>query len=397
MERTIIRVAPKRIDIGKGIFLKVLLCGYFALSIFEPYLNGLLGSLTKYYIFGLMLILVAAHQFLELTAVHGAFIAWLVFKFISLLWSEDFTTPQLHWVSQIGMVAFLCVLLAIRIDKKTIEAIKLTYMLSSGVLGVLALFFSDAYHGVSVSRQVLTVLGVEIDPNNLAALMLVGIAISLGFIFYEKRFMILSLVIVAINTIGCFRSGSRAGLVTAACLLAVCFIIGDKRQSAASMMKRLVLVAAVVGIMIFVTVNFVSSDTLDRLFKFEEYEDGSGRLSMWTNVWEYYTRSIPSVLFGSGWGSATVHTGSGVAVHNTFLTMLCDVGLVGVVVFFAPIVYVSIKLLKERTMIPLMIFGAGMVPSFFIDAVNKRFFWNAIILLILYFYHDQNKTDEEQE
>ena len=397
MERTIIRVAPKRIDLGKGLFLRILICGYFALSVFEPYLNGLLGSLTKYYIFGLMLMLVAAHQFLELTAVHGAFIAWLVFKFISLLWSEDFTTPQLHWISQIGMVAFLCVLVAIKHDKKTIEAIKLTYMLSSGALGILALFFSDAYHGTVSSRLVLTVLGVEIDPNNLAALMLVGIAISLGFIFYEKRFIVLSLVIVAINTIGCFRSGSRAGLVTAACLLAVCFIIGDKQQSAASMMKRLVLVAAVVCIMVIVTIKFVPTEAFERLFNFEDYEDGSGRVSMWTNVWEYYTRSIQSVLFGSGWGSATAHTGSGVAVHNTFLTMLCDVGLVGVIIFFAPIVYVSVKLLKERTMIPLMIFGAGMVPSFFIDAVNKRFFWNAIILLILYFYHDQNKIDEEQE
>ena len=394
MERTIIRVAPKRIDLGKGLFLRILICGYFALSVFEPYLNGLLGSLTKYYIFGLMVLLVVAHQFIELTAIHGIFIAWLCYKFISLLWSEDFTIPQMHWVSQIGMVAFLCVLLAIKHDKKTNEAIKLTYMLSSGGLGVLALFFSDAYQGTVEFRQVLTIFGIEIDPNNLAALMLIGISISLGFIFYEKRFMLLSVGVVAINTIGCFRSGSRAGLVTAVCLLIVCLVIGNKQQSAASTMKRLLLVAAVIAVIYFVTVKFVSSETLDRLFNFGEYEDGSGRMFTWINIWEYYTRNVFSVLFGSGWGSATVHTGSGSIVHNTFLTMLCDVGLVGSIVFFAPIVYVSIKLLKERNMVPLMVFAAGMVPSFFIDAINKRFFWNAIIILFVYYNYNAKNSVE---
>jgi hypothetical protein len=67
--------------------------------------------------------------------------------------------------------------------------------------------------------------------------------------------------------------------------------------------------------------------------------------------------------------------------------MLCDVGLIGSVVFFAPITYVSVKLLRERNMAPLMIFGAGMVPSIFIDAINKRFFWNAIIFLLICYYN----------
>ena len=143
MEKINVRFTSNKITFDNGALQRILLWGYFVMSIVEPYLNGLLGRITKYYIFVLMFFLSLINKKLKLNAFHAAFVSWLGFKFLSLLWAEDFSTPQSHWVSQLGMVAFLCVLIAVDLDHKTLSALKTTYFISSGVLGVLTLFFQN--------------------------------------------------------------------------------------------------------------------------------------------------------------------------------------------------------------------------------------------------------------
>lgn len=395
MERIAISFTSKRITVGHGVLQRFLLCGYFVLSVFESYLNGLWGSLTKYYVFALMFVLIALYQKLKLNAFHCAFLGWLGYKFFSLLWSEDFATPQAHWVSQLGMVAFLCVVIAIDLDQKTLSAIKSTYLVSSGVLGLLALFFSDSYHGVVSSRQVLVILGVETDPNDLAAFLLIGISIALGDLFYEGCHRGMSLIVLAINTTGCFRSGSRGGLVTLLLLLIICFCVGNGKKNIKASIRKIVLVAITIFVVYYIATTYIPKEIFDRLFLFDSYDGGSGRMKMWENVWSFYTQDSISILFGTGWGSATIYTGADVVAHNTFLTMLCDVGLLGTMLFVCPLVYCIYKMFCARQMMPVIVFVAGMCPSFFLDAANKRFFWNAVLfLLVMYKNYKKHSRDE---
>ena len=93
---------------GARRFSRLVLCLYFALSIFEPYLNGIFGSLTKYYIFFVIIVLVYESRGTIWVRRYSAFyVVWFLYKVFSLLWSRSFATPKLHIISQIGMVLFL--------------------------------------------------------------------------------------------------------------------------------------------------------------------------------------------------------------------------------------------------------------------------------------------------
>ena len=382
-------------------FTKVVLYIYFALSIFEPYLNGLLGSLTKYYIFFTMLVLIYQFQWkLYPNRLSKAMTLWLVLKFISLLWSQDYATPRLHLISQLGMVMFLFVLLSYDYEDATLDWIETTYWVSSGIVGLLSMFFSRSYLGVVASRQVLVIAGVEIDPNNQASLLMVGICVSLINLFFKKKWKIISALILLVNIYGCFLTGSRAALATIVVAVFFCILLPDEKKGFTKVVGRIILLAVII-VVTLILAQKLSPVIYNRLFNLQGYAGGSGRSSQWANVWRAYIKDPLSIMFGLGWGTATTLTGefaqngTNLGVHNTFLTMLCDVGLIGTLIFMLPIFSMISKLVRRRIHFPVMLVIVQFVPAFFIDAINKRFFWNAIFILGMYYYHYVVNAEED--
>lgn len=366
---------------------------FFIISIFEPYLNELIGSMTKYYMFLVMLVFLYRDGFrLRLRRITLVYIVWLIYKIVTLLWSESFVIPKLHFISQVGMVLFLTILLSKDSEEKTLRGILDIYWLTSVALGVLALFFSEAYQGDVESRRVLVIMGVEVDPNNQAALLLVGIAISLSNIFYEKHWVVPSVLGLMINTFTCFATSSRAALVTAVALALFCVIYVPEKMKFKATAKRLLAMGLTVAAVQFVIIRYLPEASFARLFGFEDYVGGSRRDIIWGIAWNLWTEHPLTMLVGAGWGTAYVYL-QGTAVHNTFLSMLCDVGLFGTSLFLVPTAYAAVKLMKKGVIAPVMLLAAQMIPAFFIDAINKRFFWNAVIILLLHYYMQSKKLD----
>ena len=382
-------------------FSRTVLCIYFALSIFEPYINGMLGSVTKYYIFFTMLVLLYQYHWkLYPTKASKAFAVWLIYKIISLAWSQDYATPRLHFISQIGMVMFLFVLFSYDYDEDTLDWIEITYWLSCAAIGLLSMFFSRSYLGTVVSRQVLVIAGVEVDPNNQAALLMVGICVSLVNLFFRKRWRLPSVLILLINTYGCFLTGSRAAIATILIAVLFCVMLPGEKKKISAIVGRVILVVLFFTAALYLAQR-LNATIYNRLFNLQGYAGGSGRSQQWANVWRLYTSNILSVFFGVGWGTSTIYTGAyaqngtSLGVHNTFLTMLCDVGLIGTLVFLAPIFVMASRLIRKRIHFPVMLLVIQFVPAFFIDAINKRFFWNAIFLLGMYYYHFIRNSGED--
>ena len=91
------RLGSQNIRLSFSDLARILIYIFFVISIAEPYLNELIGSLTKYYMFGVMLILLWRDGYkLRLRRVSITYIVWLCLKIMSLLWSEDFAVPKLH-------------------------------------------------------------------------------------------------------------------------------------------------------------------------------------------------------------------------------------------------------------------------------------------------------------
>lgn len=373
--------APKELNL----LTRGALCFYFAITIFEPFLNGIIGSVTKYYIFVVMLLLLASKPRLRFIQLQMIYVIWLVYKIITLLWSTNYSTFYHHIVSQVGNVVFLFILLGVYIDEKTMVSIKWTYWIASAVMGFLSLFFTTAFKVYETNRQTLTILGVTNDPNDMAAFIMVAICISLDNLFFKKELRLLSAAILLINIFACFKTGSRAGLVTLFVLALVCIIYSQKEAKISTKIRNIFLFILGVVAIYFIVIYFLPISITQRLFNFESYAGGSRRDVIWSDAWRLYTRDLLSVFFGVGWGTVS-------GVHNTFLAMLCNVGLCITLLFMVPIFRRFIWVIKRGVFFPALLLIGEFIPSFFIEAINKRFFWNAIIILFLYSVNHYSST-----
>lgn len=382
----------KNKDVDIDLFTRWAICILFPLTVFEPYINGFFGSIVKYYIVFLLLLILYKHKWvihLKVNSIVIPLVIWIMYQTISIMWSKNRAAPKLYFLTELTSIILIFLIVEYGLDKKTIDWMTVSYWISSGVLGIFSLLFSYSYHSVVTTRQVLVLFGVENDPNNQAAFLLVGSCISLVFLLYENRNQILSLIILFVNTYACFRTGSRAALIGTGAIVLICFFTSD-RKDAFALIKKLVILFAGFLLMTYLSTRFLSKDSFVRLFSFDTYYGGSGRIMMWNRAWKLFTKDLLSVIFGTGWGTILEYSGTTGGIHNTFLTMLCDVGIFGFSFFLYPILKASVFLYERKTILPFMLCWVQMIPSFFIDANNKRFFWNSIMIMLIYYNYMVN-------
>ena len=379
-------------------FLQMMIGFYFLIAFFEPYLNGAVGSVTKYYMFLLMVAVLFGMRDVRIRFYHYTFAIWFVYKTITIFWALDTRMFQLHIISQIGMTALLICLTMIYIDVKTIDVIVKSMWLGSAAIGVLSLFFSRPYHGEVETRMVLYLFGSEADPNNQAAFLVVGLAISLYYLLCLKSYKVISMVVILVNMYSMMMTGSRGGLVTLVALVVVFVLLNYNNEKVSSIFKKLFIMVILISVGYYLLRMFLPGDIFERLFTFEEYSGGSERTDIWKNAFELISKDV-NFVFGSGWGSYFGFNGVNDAMHNTFLSIFSDTGIIGTLLFFIPIIIVVIDLLRRKEVLPVSVLVAGMVPSFFIEAINKRFFWNAIIFSLIVYnyrnYYPKNKNKYE--
>lgn len=331
---------------------------------------------------------------------HYTFIVWFLYKAISISWALDTSMFQLHIVSQIGMVALLICMTMISVDIKTIDTIVKAMWLGSLAIGTLSIFFSRPYHGEVENRMVLYLWGSEADPNNQAAFLVVGIAIAFYYLVCLKEYKLLSIATILINFYSTMLTGSRGGLVTFLVLVFVFVALNYKKERVIKYINRLLLIGFLVIVGYVLLKKFLPLDIYNRLFLFEDYVGGSERDAIWRNTIDLILSNWAYPIFGAGWGSYFGYNGFYDSVHNTFLSIFCDTGVIGATLFFVPIMIIAYNLFKRKEILPTSILAAGLVPSLFIEAINKRFFWNALIFTIMvYNYRNQlfkkkNRYDE---
>lgn len=364
----------------------VLFCIYIFLSFFETYLTRFFGNGTKFYLLFILAVFLYQVRFrIKVNRIWIFYLAWFAYKFMSISWSSmtnsDFNT---HLLSQIGMLLFVIVMVGREQEKTLLYAILQSCLWVSFLFGVLSIFFRDAFlDEVFAARQVLTLFGQQNDPNNCAAFLLVGVTLALYSATIERKKVLLNTVIVAVNTYALMLTSSRAGFLTlGALIIGLVFLPqpGKHLQLKETAMK-LGIIVVVVAITVFIVQKFLPQVNMDRLIIWSGYESGSGRDIRWQRSVELF---LQKPLFGWGWSG--YNTGVG-AIHNTFLTSLCDVGIFGTVLFSMPLVLIGVESFRNKNNLALLLLMTGIFPSFALDAINKRFFWDAIVfsaMLITY-------------
>ena len=364
------------------IYLTVLFVVYLFLSFFEAYLTTFIGTNTRYLIFLIAVLFLFHHQWrVRKTAYMLFFVLWFLLKTISIAWSSGVSTDVSRlFASQIGAILLLLALCGHVHDRRFLRMIILSNYWFSFLFGLLSIGFHQSFKSdVFVARQVLTLFGQQNDPNNCAAYLAIGLAIAAYSLASEKRMKVLNIIVVAVNAYGIMLTASRTGFLLMACIVVVLVLMPNKndRFVLGAFVRRLVMVTVVFVISAYLIDRYLPEASLNRMLAFDEYSGGSGRDEKWTKAIALI-RQRP--LFGWGWGGYKV--GAGV-VHNTLLTMLCDVGFVGTSLFVIPLVILSSGLIKNKYQLALLLLVAGIFPALAIDSINKRYFWNAIIIPIM--------------
>ena len=368
-------------DAFNALVLNIFISLYFFITYFEPYLNNVLGSVIKYYMFVVIVVVLITSKHLTVHGYHYAIIGWLFYKFLSLLWTTDYTTFKTHYVSHLGVVALLVCITALPEDENRNKWIQLSLWLGSFCIGVLSLFFSKDFEGEQTNRQVLELFGYQNDPNNQSAFLLFGVAISLYYLLYEKKHRLLHIAVIGINSYATLLTASRAGLLSLF-VIAFGYIITlfDKEKFKTNYKRFFGLAILIIAASILIF-TLLPKEVSERLFDFDGYEGGNNRDGLWGHGLSIIKNPL-FFLLGSGWGAFVTGRGA-LSLHNTFLSTLCDVGLLGFMLLFGTTASAVIKSLKKKNVLPFAVFIAGMVPSFFIEAINKRFFWNAIMFVFI--------------
>ena len=376
-----------------------LVCIYFLIALFEPYLNGVIGSVTKYYILFLTVILLFRKRHFYFTRFQLAMMGWLLYKAASLLWTTNLYVAGLHVFSQIGAVLLLYALTFCPEDndKQLMQSITYTIWGGSFTISFLSIFFSRPYMGKLASRQVLNLFGQETDPNNQAALVLLGFSIGLYYLLIARKHRVFSLLTILVSAYSIFLTSSRGGFLGSVLIIIAVILIASMDLAPKQKLKTYLIIILISAALFLISYFFLDREVFNRIFVFSDYEGGSGRDEIWHNAWQLLKEKA-HWLYGAGWGAYWGYNNYNVMLHNTFLSILCDTGIIGFLLLMVPIGSTAWKLLRQKQFLPVLLLIAGFSASFFLEAINKRFFWNVIFYLFMYaqyvaFYGTQHTTE----
>lgn len=357
------------------------------LSTFEGYFPDTFGELTRFILvfWVAVMFLQIGRDFTFVKIDQLLLLLWLVYYLISLIWTDNLEQAMIYIMS-VTLMAGLCICVQyFKYGLGFIRFMDIIYKLGSISVALLSVFFyADIGAG---TRRVLYLFNTYIDPNNQVAIIAIGSGLCLYGIFNFKTFkqQLFDIIGFIICCYSIFQTGSRSGVVVLIIQIMIIFIFWHPEQNSIfkEMVKWFGLIA--LGIVAFYFINnYISSDITDRLLGQGNlsFFDGTQREDRWAIGVEYFWRRP---FIGNGWGSFEC--------HNTFLTMLVDVGIIGNLCFYFILIRLYIKAYKKKEIIAIMILTSGLVPSFFIGAQNKRFFWTSIIIASILVYCKGESND----
>jgi O-antigen ligase len=117
----------------------------------------------------------------------------------------------------------------------------------------------------------------------------------------------------------------------------------------------------------------------------EETEGGS-RIEHWIVAMQ---KIAERPFLGNGiagyFGYFKEQIGHEIAMHNTFIAVLFEVGAVGLSAFLALFLIPFRRALKNRHGMIIAVVLSNMIAAFFLDALHQRYLWNAMMFGLMYY------------
>lgn len=366
------------------LFKKYIIALYFLLCPMELALNILFTSSTKYV--GMLILAVWVVEIIynrDTSNFNGwkhilILLAWTIYELVITL-TIGVTSDRTYeyMVTYLMMTALVVICSQEEWDALDINLFLYAYYLGSIIMAIIVIAYgSNVYEG----RSTIIIMGRYCDPNQLSASVLPGV-----FIGFEKSIKedgvikkTVHLLAVMVVIYGILSTGSRGALLG----FLAGFTILLSGQIISGRLRLYHIGILVIGATIIL--RTMPSLTLDRLRYSDNYLYGSGR----SEIWEILISSFDAKwIIGHGAGSSIAYFldyyGKASAVHNTFLLVLYESGIIGLIMFVFMLLDLLINTIKSKNILIAAILAGAMVNAFFLDSLNLRYLWNGIIICIM--------------
>lgn len=382
-------------NINSSPALVILLMLYFLFAPLEDILTGSIGTVAKYLAIGIIIfgcIGNGFHLVMKASTINICLIYLMFVSLLSVLWSIDQKTSLDRIVAYLLLPGLCLFISMMEFSQKEYELI-ISSAIIGGIFASLLAYSSGITmntHGIAAGRLILTDTN---DPNNFAALLFLPATLVLDRI-HKKRNKILYVLVFLLFVLVILLTGSRGAFIALLAMMLVYFTSIGKHKRITMMVT---LIALLAFLFILITI-FLPKDLFQRMFSFANYDTGAGRTEVWKLL---IAKVLPDMdLWGLGAGCASValtpYFGYAKGVHNTYLNMIGEFGILGIWAFIYMLVLcIKNSRIKRYHVDTALIFGMCII-IFFLDSYAKKFFWNTVLLVMIHdgvISCDDNKRD----
>jgi O-antigen ligase len=257
------------------------------------------------------------------------------YALLSAGWSLDQNTTLVRAQTLVQLLAMFWLVTELVSDESQVHSLLCAYVAGSAV-NVVATF---AQFAAGNANQDLRYTAVGFNPNDQALTLALAIPMACFLLIRLRALWAKSLFLAYLIAapIAIALSGSRTGVL--ACCVA--FLVSSFGLLRMRWSRRLILVAAL-GVCVWCLVAFVPEESWTRISTISAQID-SGDLNQRTAIWaaglrEFATHPVLGVGEGAYLQVSSRYLGESFVAHNTFVSVLVELGIVGFLIFGAILV-----------------------------------------------------------
>lgn len=191
--------------------------------------------------------------------------------------------------------------------------------------------------------------GFSYQTGSAACGILIGeiTCLSFGKSILPKHIQALYPILVALFIIAVFLTGKRMPSILAIILLIVSFYLNTQSSTKKVLITVILITIICLGYNYFVVNLDAFSDSIFLKRFVSSYEDinvggdiSSGRTELYDKAWEYF---YDNPILGIGAGNYAKISGMDTSVHNVYLQVLCEEGVVGLIFYIIPLIVIFLK------------------------------------------------------
>jgi O-antigen ligase len=317
-------------------------------------------------------------------------VLFIMFGLLSVVWAISPEIAIAHFQTAIGLLILYVICSSYMITEKEFNILK-TFVLIGGIFaGILLVFnFATGHNYYSSTRTTIEYGGMLANPNSWSISLLMPVSICVGMIITResKTEKALFILIFLVMLFGLIATGSRKTLLGVGTILIVYNIFSKKKITSG------IIVAAAVFVVLSCAPDYIIA-RFGNAFQ----DRGSGRLDIWYVGWKalenYWLCGAGLSNFPLAYNQYSIYAphyeGFTRGPHNTYLSILVELGIVGgTLMFFAlKLHYQKIKSrFAEYGMDEIMLkatFWGMIITSFFSTNLWDKSFWFLFMMIMMH-------------